>query len=192
MYGYTEGSTGYPASGDLGGVVSAKHIHKLVVGPASTFTQTAQNPEFVQTREQGFPTYQASPGYALTNAVITTSGSIDNATIAGSLQNSEIKTGFDYAAYVAGLEGTRAASHIGRLQVNGEPGQQRHLGHFPARQQALQPRDRHRRPGLDHGRRHRQGARHRRHDRPGQHRRRRLRPAPQRPAAGRPMIAVRS
>jgi hypothetical protein len=119
MYGATEGSDGYPASGLLGGVVSARHIHKLVVGSASTFTQTAQNPEFVQSREQGFPTYQASPGYALTNVVITTSGSIDNTTIAGSLQNTEIKTGFDYAAYVAGLEGTRAASHIGKLQVNG-------------------------------------------------------------------------
>ncbi len=35
MYGYTEGSTGYPAAGDLGGVVSATSIHKLVVGPAN-------------------------------------------------------------------------------------------------------------------------------------------------------------
>jgi hypothetical protein len=119
MYGSTEGSTGYPASGDLGGVVSAKHINKLVVGPASTFTQTAQNPTLVQGRERGFPSYQASPGYALTNAVITTSGSIDSAAIKGSSQNSEIKTGFDYASYLAGLEGTRAASHIGRLRVDG-------------------------------------------------------------------------
>src|SRR5262249_21387182 len=114
-----EGSTGYPASGYLGGVVSAKHIHKLVVGPANTFTQTAQNPQFVQSRERGFPGYQASPGYSLTNAVIATSGSLDSATIHGSLQNTEIKTGFDYAAYVGGLEGTRAKSDIGRLRVKG-------------------------------------------------------------------------
>jgi hypothetical protein len=119
MYGYTQGSTGYPAAGDLGGVVSATHIHRLVVGPANQFTQTAQNPRFVQSRERGFPFYQASPGYALTNAVITSQGSIDSATVNGSSQNSEIKTGFDYAAYVAGLEGTRAASRIGRLRVNG-------------------------------------------------------------------------
>ena len=104
-YGYTEGSTGYPAAGDLGGVVSAKHIHKLVIGPANEFTQTAQNPEFVQSREQGFPYFQATPGFALSNAIIATSGSIDSATINGSAQNSEIKTGFDYDAYVAGLEG---------------------------------------------------------------------------------------
>jgi hypothetical protein len=118
-YGTTEGSTGYPAAGNLGGLVAAKHIHKLIVGPANQFTQTAQNPLFVQSREQGFPYYQASPGFALSNAVITTSGSIDSASVNGSLQNSEIKTGFDYSAYVAGLEGTRGASHIGRLRVNG-------------------------------------------------------------------------
>lgn len=118
-YGYTQGSTGYPAAGMLGGVVSARHIHKLEVGAASTFTQTAQNPEFVQTREQGFPTYQTSPGYALTNAVIATTGSIDSATIDGSLQNSEIKTGFNYTAYTQGLEGTRAASRIRHLEVKG-------------------------------------------------------------------------
>ena len=109
MYGYTEGSTGYPAAGDLGGVVSATSIHKLVVGSANSFTQTAQNPELVQSREQGFPYYQTSPGYALSNAVIATSGSIDSAFINGSLQNTEIKTGFSYPSYVAGLEGTRAA-----------------------------------------------------------------------------------
>jgi hypothetical protein len=118
-YGYTQGSTGYPAAGDLGGVISATHIHKLVVGPANQFTQTAQNPAFVQGRERGFPFYQATPGYALTNAVITSQGSIDSATVNGTSQNTEIKTGFSYAAYVAGLEGTRSASRIGRLRVNG-------------------------------------------------------------------------
>jgi hypothetical protein len=118
-YGSPMGSVGYPAAGDLGGVVSAKHIHKLIVGPANQFVQTAQNPLFVQSRERGFPFYQASPGYALTNVVVATSGSIDSATINGSLQNSEIKTGFDYSAYVAGLQGTRGASHIGRLRVHG-------------------------------------------------------------------------
>jgi hypothetical protein len=118
-YGYTQGSTGYPAAGLLGGVVRATHIRNLSVGPASQFTQTAQNPLFVQSRERGFPFYQASPGYALTNAVIATTGSIDNASVVGSAQNTEIKTGFDYSAYVAGLEGTRSASQIGRLRVDG-------------------------------------------------------------------------
>lgn len=118
-YGSAQGSTGYPAAGYLGGVVSARHIHKLVVGAANTITQTAQNPLFVQSREQGFPSYQTSPGYALSNAVIATSGSIDSASIDGSLQNSEIKTGFNYVAYTQGLEGTRSASHIGKLEIHG-------------------------------------------------------------------------
>ena len=119
MYGYTQGSTGYPAAGDLGGVVSATRIGKLYVGPANKITQTAQNPLFVQSRERGFPFYQASPGFALSNAIIATSGSIGSATVVGSMQNSEVKTGFDYPAYVGGLEGTRAASRIGRLRVTG-------------------------------------------------------------------------
>ncbi len=118
-YGAPQKSTGYPASGYLGGVVSATHIRRLEVGPASQFVQTAHNPLYVQGREQGFPSYQASPGYALTNAVIATSGSIDNVAVNGSLQNTEIKTGFNYPSYVAGLQGTRAASRIGRLAVNG-------------------------------------------------------------------------
>jgi hypothetical protein len=118
-YGTPRGTTGYPAAGDLGGVVSARHIHKLEVGAANQLTETAQNPEFVQSREQGFPSYAATPGYALSNAVIATSGSIDSVSIDGSLQNTEIATGFNYPAYVAGLRGQRGASHISKLRVNG-------------------------------------------------------------------------
>ncbi len=118
-YGYTQGSTGYPASGLLGGVVSATSIHKLKVGPASVFAQTAQNPEFVQSRERGFPYYQTSPGFALSNVVIATSGSIDSASVVGSAQNTEIKTGFSYPGYVQGLQATRGASRIGKLRVDG-------------------------------------------------------------------------
>ncbi len=119
QYGYTEGSTGYPATGLLGGVVSASRIHRLEVGAANSFVQTAQNPLFIQSREQGFPYYQATPGYALTNAIIATSGSIDSASITGSAQNSEIKTGFSYPTYVQGLEATRGSSRIRRLRMDG-------------------------------------------------------------------------
>ncbi len=52
--------------------------------------------------------------------MITTSGSIDQADITGSLLNTEIKTGFDYPSFVQGLEGTRAASKIGKLKVKGD------------------------------------------------------------------------
>src|SRR5439155_20232065 len=68
----------------------------------------------------GYPTYVASPGYSLTNAVVTSSGSIDRVKVRGTMLNSEIKTGFDYAAFVAGLEGTRAPSRIRRLRVEGD------------------------------------------------------------------------
>ena len=82
--------------------------------------QTAQNPDFVQLNTQGYPTYAVSPGYSLTNATITTSDSISNIGVVGTQLNSEIKTGFDYTAYLAGLEGTRAASKIGQLHVRGD------------------------------------------------------------------------
>jgi hypothetical protein len=119
-YGIPTNETGYPAAGDMGGLIRASHIKKLTVKPANVLLQTAQNPNFVQLQEQGFPTYVSSPGYALTNAVVTTSGSIDSVSLGGSQLNSEIKTGFDYPSYLAGLEGTRNASKIKALLAHGD------------------------------------------------------------------------
>ena len=119
-YGAPEGTTGYPASGDLGGVISATSIGKLIVGPANTLSTSAQNPLFVQLDQEGYVTYATTPGYSLTNAIVATSGSIGQADITGTPLNTEIKTGFDYPSYVAGQEGTRAASKIGSLQVKGD------------------------------------------------------------------------
>ncbi len=115
-YGTPEGTTGYPASGDLGGVVSATSIGKLVVGPANTLATTSQNPLFVQLDELGCVTYATTPGYSLTNAIVATSGSINQVDVTGTPLNSEIKTGFDYPSSVAGQEGTRAGSRIKRLK----------------------------------------------------------------------------
>jgi len=120
IYGTPEGSTGYPADGLSGGTIRATKIDKLTVKPANVLVQTAQNPQFVQLNEQGYPSYAASPGYSLTNAVITTSGSINQVELGGTQLNSEIKTGFDYSAYLAGLEGTRGASRISKLEVRGD------------------------------------------------------------------------
>jgi len=119
-YGTPSGSTGYPAAGYLGGTITAQHIRHLVVHSANELVTTAQNPLFVQLSELGYPNYVTSPGYSLTNAVVTSSGSIDDVKVNGTPLNSEIKTGFDYAAFVAGLEGTRAPSRIRRLRVNGD------------------------------------------------------------------------
>ena len=112
--------TGYPAAGDLGGQVRAKSIKKLNVRAANVQVQTPQNPNFGQLMGQGYPTYVTSTGVALTNAVITTSGSIGEANISGTQLNTEVKTGFDLTSYLAGLEGTRQASEIKALRVNGD------------------------------------------------------------------------
>ena len=119
-YGTATGGTGYPAAGYLGGTISARHIKKLVVGPANELTQTAQNPLFVQQTINGYPTYTTNAGYSLTNAVVASSGSIDQISVTGTLLNTEVKTGFDYTAFLAGLEGTRAPSRIGHVGVRGD------------------------------------------------------------------------
>ena len=61
-----------------------------------------------------------NPGTALTNSAITTQGSIGQVAVTGNQLNSEIKTGFDYQSYLAGLEGTREASRIARLTQRGD------------------------------------------------------------------------
>ncbi|MGC8640197.1 MAG: hypothetical protein ACP5XB_10020, partial [Isosphaeraceae bacterium] len=120
-YGAGLGSEGYPAHGLQGGTVRATSIRSLKVGPADYVTQTAQNPAFTQTQSTGAATsYLVNPGSALTNAAITTSKSIRSVEITGNQVNSEIKTGFDYASYLAGLEGTRAASRIARITQRGD------------------------------------------------------------------------
>jgi hypothetical protein len=119
-YGTPPGTTGYPAAGLAGGTIRATSIGKLKVLPANVLVQTAQNPDFVQLGIQGYPTYAVSPGYSLTNATIITTGSIGSTSVVGTQLNSEIKTGFDYTAYVDGLEGTRGASQIAKLEQRGD------------------------------------------------------------------------
>lgn len=118
-YGTPVGTTGYPASYLLGGTIKANHIHSLVVKPANVLVQTPSNPYFAQLYAQGYPTYITNPGYSLTNASVVVGGSIDQAAIFGTQLNSEIKTGYDYPSYVAGLEGTRAPSKI-HVKSNGD------------------------------------------------------------------------
>jgi hypothetical protein len=119
-YGTPEPATGYPAQGFLGGLIRAKKIKRMNIAAANVLVTTPQNPQFVQLKLQGYPIYSTNPGYALTNAVITTSESIGHVGIIGSQLNTEIKTGFDYPSYVAGLEGTRAPSKIKRLREKGD------------------------------------------------------------------------
>ncbi len=120
-YGTPLGSEGYPAHGLEGGVITAKSIKSIKVGPANYTTQTAQNPNFVITGSTRTATaYLTNPGTALTNVAITTQGSIGKVSVTGNQLNSEIKTGFDYQSYLAGLEATRQASRIARLTQRGD------------------------------------------------------------------------
>jgi hypothetical protein len=120
-YGTPPGSTGYPAAGLSGGTIRARNIKKLSVKPANVLARTPQNPEDVQLQRQGYPTYAISPGYSLTNVAVTTTGSIGQVNVLGTQLNSEIKTGFDYSAFLGGLQGTRSrASAIARLINKGD------------------------------------------------------------------------
>ncbi len=58
-------------------------------------------------------------GNAATNALITSATTIGQTRMVGNLQNTEIKAGFHYNSFAAGLQGTRAASKIGRVHQAG-------------------------------------------------------------------------
>ena len=122
-----------PPTGLQGGVVPGQPDRQVKVGPANYITQTSQNPNFVQLQQNRSPTYYlVNPGTALTNSAITTDGSIDRVQVTGNQLNSEIKTGFDYASYVAGLQGTRIRQPDRPDSPARRPGQQRRLGDRPA------------------------------------------------------------
>jgi len=118
--GVSVNRTGFPSAGLLGGLVTASRIGHVGVLPANLNLQTSTNPDLVVQNTIGNPTYFARPGNALTSSAIVSSGSIGNVRIVGDSVNSEVKTGFDYTSYHAGLEGTRAPSQIRALRQNGD------------------------------------------------------------------------
>jgi hypothetical protein len=117
--GYNPARQGYASFGMLGGLITAEDIRSLQVGPNNLVLQTSQDPGFIQLQRQGSTQYYARPGHALTSTAITTEGSINSVDIVGDAFNSEVKTGFDYKSYIAGLDGTRAASEIRHLRLRG-------------------------------------------------------------------------
>jgi hypothetical protein len=119
LYGLPADQNGYAASGLVAGQVTATNIGHLSVKPANVTLQTPTNPDFVQAFRQGSTVFIPRPGNALTNALIAASGSIGKTHILGNQVNSEIKSGFDYNSFAAGLEGTRAPSQIGPLKQSG-------------------------------------------------------------------------
>lgn len=110
---------GYPAFGLLGGLVSAESIGGIGAYPANVQLSTPSDPDLMQLDRTNSTYYIATPGAAFTNAALLSSLSIDHVNVVGNSINSEIKSGFHYPSYLAGLEGTRAPSQIGRLTQNG-------------------------------------------------------------------------
>ena len=120
-YGIPQGSTGYPAAGDLGGAIRARNIRSIRANAANSHLITAQNPNFVSINNTpGTPNTVVQPGAAITNSAITTDGSINHVNVHGNMLNSEIKTGFNYQAYLQGLQGTRRASRIASFKQRGD------------------------------------------------------------------------
>ena len=118
-FGQSPNTTGFAGAGFVGGQVTATRIGRLRVAPGNVALQTPTNPDFVQLTRQGTTFYVVRPGTALANAVIVSSGNIGRTDITGDSVNSEIKTGFHYPSFAAGLEGTRAPSRLGPLHQNG-------------------------------------------------------------------------
>ena len=119
-FGTPADQMGYPAHDLLGGLVTSRRIGHIKAFPADADLQTPTNPDFVQLYRQGNPTYFPKNGNALTSVAIVSSGSIGQTTIVGNTVNSEIKSGFDYPSFAAGLEGTRAPSTIAPVRQRGD------------------------------------------------------------------------
>ena len=143
----------------------------------------AQNPLFVQVEAARAPRTTSEPGLRADQRRDRDLRLDRQCHSQRLLHNSEIKTGFNYTAYVAGLEGTRAASRSARSRSTATWSTATSRRPSAPRTNTTTGR-RIRRERLDHGNRHGSGDRHRRHDRTGQHRRGRLRQSSQRSAPG--------
>lgn len=138
-YGTPAGQKGFPAYGYMGGQINAGAINRINIGAANTIMQYSNSPQFIQ-RTQGVTNYFPRAGSAMTNAAITTSGSMgtkpvhtgsinhfgkkihSNATgvlIRGDLAQSEIASGFDYNQYVTGVSPVTGPSVIRGLRMKG-------------------------------------------------------------------------
>ncbi len=112
-YGRPADQTSYAGAGLISGQVTAKKIGRLTILPSSVSTVPLEDPTFATKTV-------AVNGNAATNALIASATNIGHTVIQGNLQNTEIKAGFHYNSFAAGLEGTRAPSKIGKLKQTGD------------------------------------------------------------------------
>lgn len=138
-YGTPAGQKGFPAYGYMGGQINAAAINRINIGAANTVMQVSNSPQFIQ-RTQGVTNYFPRAGAAMTNAAITTSGSMgtpavhtgainhfgkriqskaSGVLINGDLVRSEIAAGFDYNQFVTGVSPLTGPSVIRGLRQKG-------------------------------------------------------------------------
>jgi hypothetical protein len=118
-YGIPSQQVTYAGLGFVAGQVTASRIGKVKIGPSTVNTVGLTNPTNVMLTKLGTASVKPVAGTAMVNSIITTTGNIGKVSIVGDQVNSEIKTGFDYNSFAAGLEGTRAASRIASIKHNG-------------------------------------------------------------------------
>ena len=114
-YGIPPQQVTYAGLGYVAGQVTATKIGKVRIAASTVKSVTPTNPDYGMLKGPNQPTSLNTPGTAMVNSLIATSGSIGKVSIVGDQVNSEIKTGFDYNSFAAGLEGTRAASKIASI-----------------------------------------------------------------------------
>jgi hypothetical protein len=138
-YGTPAGQKGFPAYGYMGGQINASAINRINIGAANTVMQVSNSPQNIQTT-QGVTNYYPRAGAAMTNAAITTTGSMgtkpvhtgainhfgkrihSNATgviVNGDMVRSEIASGFDYNQFVTGVSPVTGPSVVRGLRMRG-------------------------------------------------------------------------
>jgi hypothetical protein len=101
--------------------VAARRIGGIKGGPANLILQTTQDPDFIQEERTNSTRFFSRPGNVLTSAAIASDGSIGHVNLVGNAQYSEIRSGFNFPSYVAGLEPTRRpGTRIGPYRQRGD------------------------------------------------------------------------
>ncbi len=110
---------GFPASGLLGGLITASSIGSIVAAPADVTMLSSNNPAD-QTTLPGFTKYYGKAGKTLNFSAITTTGNINSVNVVGDSTQSEIKAGYSVNAAIAGQQPVTGKSNIYRLRVRGD------------------------------------------------------------------------
>jgi hypothetical protein len=118
-YGQPTSQNGYAASGNIAVQVTTEgSIGSLNVGPANLVVQTPVDPASIKNGIGGTNSV-SRPGTAVTSSLISAAGSIGKTKITGDVQNSEIKSGYNYTSAIEGVDGVSGTSSIGPVTLNG-------------------------------------------------------------------------